>query len=104
MAVSLSASSASVTWSSSAWTTPNWRLNPCAATSRCSPVSTGDMDPPMRLAHLKHPVPERDGSVQPEGICAKTHRPRPPWLRRECGDLYALHRRDAIERTELYAK
>jgi hypothetical protein len=21
-----------------------------------------------------------------EGICAKTHRPRPPWLKRECGD------------------
>ena len=58
-----------------------------AATSRCSPVSTGDTDPPMWLVHLKHPVQARDGS-----ICAKTHRPHPPWLRRECGDLSALHR------------
>ena len=92
MTVSLSASSASVTWSSSDWTTPSWRLNPCAATSRCSPVSTGDTDLPMWLIHLRHPVQARNGSARPGGVCARMHRPRPPRPRRECGDLSALHR------------
>jgi len=44
-------------------------------------------------------INSRDGS-----ICAKTHHPRPPWLRRECGGLleFGVLLADPSENNPLY--